>query len=114
MFRKPNNDIDIDMIVTTSKMSLKASCIRACNNDVEKAEKLYDYFIKDIKDIPDFDVKPPSAMEQIRSITGDVFGWVEKNQGKLIDAYNLFQSIRGGQTINIPTGPVEGVPPIPE
>lgn len=114
MFRKHDSDIDIDMIVTTSKMSLKASCIRACNNDVEKAERLYDYFIKDIKDIPDFDVKPPSAMEQIRSITGDVFGWVEKNQGKLIDAYNLFQSIRGGQPINIPTGPVEGVPPIPE
>lgn len=114
MFRKHDSDIDIDMIVTTSKMSLKASCIRACNNDVEKAERLYDYFIKDIKDIPDFDVKPPSAMEQIRNITGDVFGWVEKNQGKLIDAYNLFQSIRGGQPINIPTGPVEGVPPIPE
>lgn len=114
MFRKHDSDIDIDMIVTTSKMSLKASCIRACNNDVEKAERLYDYFIKDIKDIPDFDVKPPSAMEQIRSITGDVFGWVEKNQDKLIDAYNLFQSIRGGQPINIPTGPVEGVPPIPE
>ena len=109
-----SNDIDINMIVTTSKMALKASCIRACNNDVEKAEKLYDFFVKDIKDIPDFDVRQPSAFEQIKTITGDIFGWVEKNQGKLLDAYNLFQSIRGGQPINIPSGPVDGIPPIPE
>lgn len=109
------NDIDINMIVTTSKMALKASCIRACNNDVDKAERLYDFFIKDIKDIPDFDIQPPSAFEQIKTIAGDVFGWVEQNQGKLLDAYNMFQSIRGGQPFNVPSGgPVEGVPPIPE
>ena len=109
------NDIDINMIVTTSKMALKASCIRACNNDVDKAERLYDFFIKDIKDIPDFDIQPPSAFEQIKTIARDVFGWVEQNQGKLLDAYNMFQSIRGGQPFNVPSGgPVEGVPPIPE
>lgn len=109
------NDIDINMIVTTSKIALKASCIRACNNDVDKAERLYDFFIKDIKDIPDFDIQPPSAFEQIKTIAGDVFGWVEQNQGKLLDAYNMFQSIRGGQPFNVPSGgPVEGVPPIPE
>jgi hypothetical protein len=108
------NDIDIDMIVTTSKMSLKASCIKACNNDVEKAERLYDFFIKDIKDIPDFDAVPPSAFEQIKTMAGDVFGWVEQHQDKLLDVYNIFQSIRGGQPLNIPSGPVDGVPPIPE
>ena len=69
---------------------------------------------RSFKDIPDFDVRQPSAFEQIKTITGDVFGWVEKNQGKLLDAYNLFQSIRGGQPINIPSGPVDGIPPIPE
>ena len=108
------SDIDIDMIVTTSKMSLKASCIRACNNDVDKAEKLYDFFVKDIKDIPDFDVKPPSAFEQIKSMAGDAFGWVEQNKDKLIDAYNIFQNLRGGQPLNLSSGPIEGVPPIPE
>lgn len=112
MFGK--NNIDINAIVTTSKMALKASCIRACNNDVDKAEKLYDFFIKDIKEIPDLDLPQPSVFEQVKSIAGDVFGWVEQNQGKLLDAYNIFQSIRGGQPLNIPTGPVEGIPPIPE
>ena len=65
-------------------------------------------------DIPDFDVRPPSAFEQVKTIAGDVFGWVEQNQGKLLDAYNIFQSIRGGQPINIPSSPVDGIPPIPE
>lgn len=104
----------MDMIVTSSKMALKASCIKACDNDVDKAERLYDFFVKDIKDIPDFDVKPPSAFEQIKTMAGDVFGWVEQNQGKLLDAYNMFQSIRGGQPLNIPSGSIDGVPPIPE
>lgn len=112
MFRK--DTIAVDMIVPTSKMALKSSCIRACGGDVDKAEKLYDFYVKDIEQIPDFDVVPPSAFEQIKGMAGDIFGWVEKNQGKLLDAYNLFQSVRGGQPINIPSGPIEGVPPIPE
>ena len=101
------------MIVTTSKMALKASCIRACNNDVEKAERLYDFFIKDIKDIPDVDIHPPTTIEQIKSMAGDLFGWVDQNQDKLIGAYNLIQSIRGGQTVPVAGPPIEGVPPIP-
>lgn len=101
------------MIVTTSKMALKASCIRACNNDVDKAERLYDFFIKDIKDIPDFDVRPPSTFEQIKSTAGEIFGWVENNQDKLVGAYNFIQNLRGGQPIPVaPEAPVAGVPPI--
>lgn len=112
MFGK--REINVDMIVPTSKMSLKASCMKACGNDVEKAERLYDFFIKDIKDIPDFDVAPPSTFEQIKGIAGDVFGWVEQNQDKLIGAYNFIQSMRGGATISPAGGPPAGVPPIPE
>ena len=116
MFGK--NEIDVDMIVPTSKMALKASCIRACNNDVEKAERLYDFFIKDIENIPDFDVKPPSTFEQIKTMAGDMFGWFEQNQDKLVGAYNFIQNMRGGSTI--PAAPVEATvqiptaPPIPE
>lgn len=106
-------EIDINMIVTTSKMALKASCIRACNNDVEKAEKLYDFFIKDIKDIPDFDIQPPSTLEQIKSMAGEVFGWFDQNQDKLIGAYNFIQNIRGGQGIPSGAVPLDNVPPIP-
>lgn len=107
------NDIDVSGIVTTSKMSLKASCIRVCGNDIDKAERLYDFFAKDIKELPDFDVAPPSTFEQLKGVAGDVFGWFEQNQDKLVGAYNFIQNMRGGGTIA--TGaPPAGVPPIPE
>jgi len=109
------NDIAVDMIVPTSKMALKASCIRACGGDIDKAEKLYDFYMKDIESIPDFDVRPPSTFEQIKGMAGDVFGWIEQNQDKLVGAYNFIQAARGGAPIGAAAGaPPAGVPPIPE
>lgn len=109
------NDIAVDMIVPTSKMALKASCIRACGGDVDKAERLYDFYVKDIGTIPDFDVPPPSTFEQIKGIAGDIFGWVEQNQDKLVGAYNMIQNMRGGASVGAAAGvPPAGVPPIPE
>lgn len=108
------NNIELGMIVMTSKMSLKASCIKACNGDIEKAEKLYDFFAKDISNLPDFDVAPPTTLEQVKGVVGDVFGWVDKNQDKLIGAYNLIQNIRSGSPISPAGIPQTGVPPIPE
>lgn len=118
-FKKINmfgrNDIAVDMIVPTSKMALKASCIRACGGDIDKAEKLYDFYMKDIESIPDFDVRPPSTFEQIKGMAGDVFGWIEQNQDKLVGAYNFIQAARGGTPIGVAAGaPPAGVPPIPE
>jgi hypothetical protein len=107
------NDIDINGIVVTSKMSLKASCIKVCGNDIERAEKLYDFFAKDIQNLPDFDVPPPSTLEQIKTMAGDVFGWVEQNQDKLIGAYHLIQGFRSGTPIATPGVPPIGIPPIP-
>jgi hypothetical protein len=109
-----SRDIDISGIVTTSKMSLKASCIRVCGSDIEKAEKLYDFFAKDIKDLPDFDIPPPSTYEQIKGIAGEIFGWVDQNQDKLVGAYNLIQGLRGGNPLPTNAGPPAGIQPIPE
>lgn len=105
------NQIDMAEIVPTSKMSLKMSCIRACNNDVAKAAELYDFLSKDIESLPDFDVRPPSTFEQIKGIAGDIFGWVDQNQDKIVGAYNFIQSVRTG----VPVGaPPAGVSPIPD
>lgn len=100
------------MIIPTSKVSLKTSCLRACANDIEKAEKLYDFFVKDLKEIPDFDPVPPTLFEQAKGTLGDLFGWVENNQDRLIGAYQLIQQFRGGGAAPIPQPPVD-VPPIP-
>ena len=101
-------------IIPTSKMSLKMSCIRACNNDVTKAAELYDFLVKDIESLPDFDVKPPSTFEQIKGMAGDIFEWVEQNQDKLVGAYNFIQNLRGGAPMGPASGPPAGVAPIPD
>lgn len=100
------------MIIPTSKVSLKTSCLRACGNDIEKAEKLYDFFVKDLQEIPDFDPVPPTLFEQAKSTVGDLFGWVENNQDKLAGAFQLIQQFRGGGVIPTAQPPV-GVPPLP-
>ena len=110
-----NNRIDMNEIIPTSKMSLKMSCIRACNNDVNKATELYDFLAKDIASLPDFDVKPPSTFAQIKGVAEDIFVWVDQNQDKIIGAYNFIMNARAGAPINVPSGvPPADVPPIPK
>ena len=111
MFGKPS--INMTEIIPTSKMTLKMSCIRACNNDIAKAAELYDFLAKDIESLPDFDVRPPSTFDQIKGVANDIFGWVDKNQDKIIGAYNFIQSARGGVPISAGTPP-PNIPPIPE
>ena len=105
--------IDMEAIVPTSKMSLKMSCIRACGKDIKAAEQLYDFFVKDMPSLPDFDAVPPSPMKQITDGAMKVFGWIDKNQDKLAGYYNLFQQMRTGNPVTPPVQDVSGVPPPP-
>lgn len=112
MFGK--KQINMDMIVPTSKVALKTSCIRACGGDITKATELYDFFAKDLANLPDFDIAPPTMMEQAKNMIGGTLSWIDNNQDKLIGYYNLFQMIRGGQPLPVMQGsPPIDVPPIP-
>ena len=103
----------MDEIVPTSKMSLKMSSIRACGKDIKAAEQLYDFFVKDMPGLPDFDVVPPSPMKQAVDMIGKAFGWIDKNQDKLAGYYNLFQQMRTGNSVTPPVQDVSGIPPPP-
>lgn len=98
------------MIIPTSKVSLKASCIRACEGDIEKAEKLYEFFVKDLTNLPDFDIAPPSVFDQAKDMIGNAFSWLDNNQDKLVGYYQMFQQLRNGG--ELPTA-LPSVPPIP-
>ena len=103
----------MDMIVPTSKMALKTSCIRACNNDIEKAERLYEFFAKDLTNLPDFDIAPPTAFQQAKEFIANTFSWIDNNQDKIVGYYNIIQQMRGGTPIVPPSAPAPDVPPIP-
>lgn len=111
------NKIDLGMVVPTSKMSLKASCINACGNDIEKASRLYDFFAKDIASLPDFDIPKPTAYQQVKAVAGEVFGWLDSNRDKLAEAYSFIRSARQGRPVENPGDggtPPADVAPIPE
>ena len=99
------------MIVATSKVALKTSCLRACDNDIDKAMRLYDFFVKDMPNLPDFDVAPPSAMQQAKEMGVNAFSWLAENQDRIVGFWQLFQQLRGG--ITPVATPRSNVPPIP-
>lgn len=113
MFGRKN--INLDMIVPTSKVALKTSCIRACNGDIDKATKLYEFFANDLKELPDFDIMQPSAFQQAKDFIANTFSWIDNNQDKVVGYYNIIQQLRGGQPLNIAPPPQSfpDVPPIP-
>lgn len=82
-------------IVPTSKVSLKMSCLHACNGDLDKAEKLYAYLAEGIEDLPTFDPIQPTTMQQARTMIGDGFNWVKENQDTIVNWIAFFKDMFG-------------------
>jgi hypothetical protein len=92
------NKIDLKMVQPTSKMSLKISCLMACRNNVQEAEKLYGFLAEGIGSLPDFDAPVPNAFEQIKQGVGQAFGWFKDNKDDIINAVGYIQSMRHGSS----------------
>lgn len=103
--------IDMTLIRSTSKDALKRTALFACHGDVKAAKEIYDFFVQDMPNMPDYDTPQPTFMEQAKSTIGDVFGFVDANQDKLIGAWNIIQQMRSGGTIP-PQTPPTNLPPI--
>jgi hypothetical protein len=102
--------IDTRMINPASKMSLKMSCLVACNNDIDKAEKLYKFLSDGVETLPDFDVPQPTIIQQVQDGAGKVFGWVKENREDIMQAWGFIQSMRNGKVAET----VAEIPPIPK
>lgn len=111
MLWKNNTQIDLTQIRPSSKMSLKMSCLAACGNNVEEAQKLYDFIASDIN-LPDTDVMPPSGFEKFKSSAESIFGWISEHKDTLMEGYNMIQAMRGGAPTTVAVPPTN-VPPLP-
>lgn len=113
MLWKNNPQIDLGQIRPTSKMSLKMSCLAACNNNVEEAQKLYDFIASDIN-LPDTDVMPLSGFDKFKSEADGLLSWLGEHKEAILDGYNMIQAMRGGTPINAVTPSIPtDVPPLP-
>ena len=106
----------MDTIRTTSKDALKRSLMQMYQGDVATMERMYAFYMKDMAKVPDFDPVPPSMLQQAKTTIGELFGWADANQDKLVGAYNLFRTIRSGEPISTVSAaaPVADVPPLPK
>lgn len=102
---------DINKLIPTSKLSLKLSCLNACNNDIGKAEELYEYMTKDLKDLPDTEPAMPSGLQRFKASADDIIGWVTDHKDLIQQGIGLVQGFRKG---GASTGGVAGVAPIPK
>ena len=107
---------NMEMIRTTSKDALKRSLMQMYQGDVATMERMYDFYMKDMQNVPDFDPVAPSMLQQAKTTIGDLFGWAEANQEKLVGAYNLFRAMKSGEPISAvsASAPVADVPPLPK
>jgi hypothetical protein len=101
----------IPMIRPTSKVALKQQCLLAANGDIEKAEKIYNFMIKDMEDLPMFDVPQPTTMQQAKEMISQGWGWLNENQDNIANWVGIIKSVlnKGGNSGGAPTSPI---PPI--
>ena len=82
-----------------------------CNLNVEKAEKMYDFLIKDMKGIPDIEPAAKSFIQNFGEQAGGVIGWLRDNKDMLGEGVDFVRGIiasrKGGAT-----PPATPLPPI--
>ena len=91
----------IAMIKPTSKSELKRQCLMLCNLNVEKAEKMYDFLIKDMAGIPDVEPAAKSFVQNLGEQANGVFSWLRENKDMLGEGVDFIKGIissRKGKT----------------
>lgn len=104
----------IQAIKPTSKATLKMQCLMICNGDVEKAKLLYDFYIKDMEELPMFDIPTPTTMQQVKETAVQTFSWLNENQETLMNWAGFIKQIlgKGGDSAVSAAAPAPPVPPI--
>lgn len=97
----------------TSKASLKQFCIMASRGNVDEAQKLYDFYMKDMEELPMFDPVPPTWIDKTKDTVGGLVGFIRENQDGLMQGVELIRGLMGkgakaSETI------AESLPPINE
>lgn len=112
--RNTKAQIDLRHIQPSSKMTLKMSCLAACENNIEEAQKLYDFIASDIN-LPDTDIMPPTAFEKVKSSAEGIFSWVNEHRDDIMQGWNIIQMMRGNAPVEAATSAISAnVPPLPK
>lgn len=107
-FKKNKIDKDmIQMIRPTSKSSLKTQCLLIANGDVEKAERLYDFYAKDMPDMPLYDAPVPTWVDNTKDTLNSFFSFLGEHKDGLSQGYEIVRAMFNARGANLP--PLGGV-----
>ncbi len=105
----------VQAIRPTSKATLKMQCLFACKGDIDEAAKLYDYFAKDMPELPDYDPVQPTWIDNTKQTVNGLMGWLKENQDTLAQGYDFIRSViqkRELPAVGETTGTVAPLPEI--
>jgi len=83
----------IQAIRPTSRATLKMQCLFVCKGDIDEANKLYDYFAKDMPDLPDYDPVQPTWVDNTKEAVNGLMGWMKENQDTLAQGYEFIRGM---------------------
>ena len=84
----------VNMIKPTSKAALKQQCLILCNLNVEEADKMYEFLIKDIGNaIPDVEPTQRPFIQNVGDSASGILGWFRENQDMISQAVDIVKGI---------------------
>ena len=89
----------VQAIRPTSKATLKIQCLFACKGDIEESAKLYDYFARDMPELPDYDPVAPTWVDNTKETVNGLMGWFRENQDTLAQGYEFIRGIVQNRTL---------------
>ena len=104
------NKIRMDMIraiTPTSKASLKSQCLIISKGDIEQADKLYDYFTRDMPDMPAYDAPAPNWVDNTKDTLNGLFSFFGSHKDGLTQGYEILRAMFNARGANLP--PLGGV-----
>ena len=99
------------MIKPTSKAALKQQCLYLCRLDIAKAERMYEFLVRDVGDaIPDIEPSSRPFIQSFGEQANGILGWLRENQDMLGQGVEFIKGIVKGKGSPVP--PANPLPPI--
>ena len=87
----------LQAIRPTSKSTLKMQCLFVCKGDIDEASRLYDYFAKDMPELPDYDPVQPTWVDSTKDVAGSFVKWIGNNRNGIMQGYEIIRAMTGNR-----------------
>ena len=93
----------IQAINPTSRASLKSQCLTVSNGDIEQADRLYEYFTKDMPDIPTYEPPTPTWVDNTKESLSSLFSFFGSHKDGLSQGYEIVRAMLNARGVNLPS-----------